>query len=124
MKPKDYYPWPSDRFHIKEVLALLESAPGRASLQFELTNAIKNYLRANCWIRAPRVGGFHFPGIAISSHDDPNAREIIRIYNILLDDSIWVLHDPEHSARHINIYYRAYRSARKQIRDEERRSRQ
>jgi len=119
MNPKDYFPWPSPILHIKEILPFLESAEGRASLQFELTLAIKIYLRANRWMRAV-LGGFHFPGV---HPDDPSAQEILRVYNILLDDQSYNI-GPFTQRRNINIYYRAYRSARKQIRDEERRSRQ
>jgi len=105
--PKDYYPWPPIKstapYSFGELVDLVHTPEGREDLEFELTTGLKEVLLANPWLRKHRP--IHMPGLPADTEIDPNAKEILRIYNFLRDDRPYISHPS------LSIYYRAYRKA-------------
>jgi len=112
-EPQDFYPWPRlTTMQHDYFLILIKDPFGRDHLQKILANDIKQFLRENPWyrkarpLRMPQVGFLH------QSSSDHNAKEILTIYNFLLNH----YHDPETGRNPIGIYYKAFRHALSQLR--------
>jgi len=124
--PEDFYPWPREPvLYIKALLTLLSSYAGRESLQKELTTGIAKYLRANREYCSRRLV-VRMPGVSVAKtgDDDPNAREILKIYIYLREAQSYYVVDaglgiPTIRRRNLGIYYLAYRQALSQLRAED-----
>jgi len=116
--PKDFYTWPPTpltppnlrNYNAYELHSKLHHPGGRYIVQCELLAAIKHYLHLypDQVKHYDRVGRSAFKGIADIIGKDENSRWILGIRQMM--------NDSQHRDRDLDIYYRAYRFARRELR--------